>query len=154
MNFTVAPGQTYLPRLFHFENVQIKIWLLIGQCEQEMLLIWKIEDQDLFQHGSMAGKGSWAKLCCKRYYRELFCLFTSHQNRACRNILFMYIIKNKFPGRFLASFLVNIIIIIIIEFWFEHFHNECIIWDDKWIQISNNQLINIVYGGTLDLAQL
>ena len=51
--------------------------------------------------------------------------------------------ENKFPGEFLASFLMNIIIIII-EFWFEHFENECIIWDDKRIRFSNNQLINII----------
>ena len=39
-----------------FENVRIKIRLLIGPCEQGMLLIWKIEDRDLFQHGVDGGK--------------------------------------------------------------------------------------------------
>ena len=50
--------------------------------------------------------------------------------------------KNKFPGKFLASFPVNMIIII--KFRFEHFENKCIIWDDERIQFSNNQLINII----------
>ena len=46
---------------FRTENVGIKIRLLIGSCEQEMLLIWKIEDQDLFQHGVDGGKGELSK---------------------------------------------------------------------------------------------
>ena len=37
--------------MLHFENVRIKIRLLIGPCEQGLLFIWKIEDRDLFQHG-------------------------------------------------------------------------------------------------------
>ena len=55
----------------------------------------------------------------------------------------MYVIeKNKFPVEFLASFLVNITIMI--EFGFDHFQNECIIFcDDKRIQFSNNQLITV-----------
>ena len=78
-----------------------------------MLLIWKIEDQDLFQHGVNGGKGELSKtLFLKVLLRTVFIwLFTSH--KACRNILFMYIMeKNSFPGEFLASFLMNIIIII------------------------------------------
>ena len=39
----------------------IKIRLLIGPCEQGMLLIWKIEDRDLFQHGVDGGKRELSK---------------------------------------------------------------------------------------------
>ena len=42
-------------------HVRIKIRLLIGPCEKGMLLIWKIEDRDLFQHGVDGGKGELSK---------------------------------------------------------------------------------------------
>ena len=94
----------------NFENVRIKIRLLIGPCEQGMLLIWKIEDRDLFQHGVDGGKRELSKNpVVKGIIENFFWLFTSH--RACRNILFVYMI-DKFPGEFFAGFLVNMIIII------------------------------------------
>ena len=74
----------------------------------------KIEDRDLFQHGVDGGKRELSKNpVVKGIIENFFWLFTSH--RACRNILFVYMIeKYKFPVEFLAGFLVNMIIIIII----------------------------------------
>ena len=68
---------------------------------------------------------------------------------------FMYMIeKNRFPGEFLSSFLVNIIVILSKFDSNRHFQNECAIWDDKRIQFLNNQLINIIKRGTLNLARM
>ena len=34
---------------------------MIGPCDQGMLLIWKIEDRDIFQHGVDGGKRELSK---------------------------------------------------------------------------------------------
>ena len=47
--------------IYSFKKCSNQNLIAIGPCEQEMLLIWEIEDQDLFQQSVDGGKRELSK---------------------------------------------------------------------------------------------
>ena len=83
--------------------------MLIGPCEQGQLLIWKIEDRDLFQDGVDGGKGELSKNPVVKGIENCFGFLHPIELIEISSI---FLLIEKIPGEFLASFLVNKIIFI------------------------------------------